>query len=118
MKVAVLGGTGKLGLGFAVRLSKTGHEVVIGSRAAAKAQEAARTIEAAVGAMTNIDAAGWCDAALISVPYAGHHALLDQLRDRLRGKIVIDATVPIDPANLLRIKTESGQSAAEETAAI
>src|SRR5437588_28039 len=48
MKIAVLGGTGKLGMGFAVRLTKTGHETVIGSRETAKAQEAAKTIGADV----------------------------------------------------------------------
>ncbi len=118
MKIAILGGTGKLGLGFAQRLSKTGHEVTIGSRDAAKAREAAGTVGGPVNGMTNSDAAAWCDAALVSVPYAGHGALLEPLKSPLGGKIVIDATVPIDPANLLRTKTASGKSAAEETAAL
>src|SRR5262245_14985046 len=39
MKIAILGGTGKLGLGLAIRLSHTGHEVTIGSRQAGKAEE-------------------------------------------------------------------------------
>ena len=45
----------------------------------------------------------------LSVPYASHRSLLEPLRGQLRGKIIIDATVPIDPANLLQIKTESGR---------
>ena len=118
MKIALLGGTGKLGLSFALRLGETGHEAAIGSRDAAKAAEAAKTAGKTARGMTNIDAAVWCEAALISIPYAGHRALLDSVREQLHGKIVIDATVPIDPANLLQIKTESGKSAAEETAAI
>jgi NADPH-dependent F420 reductase len=117
MKIAILGGTGKLGLGLAIRLSRTGHEVTIGSRDAGKASEAAKTTGAAVRGATNGEAAVWCDSALLSVPYASHRFLLELLRGQLRGKIIIDATVPIDPVNLLQIKTESGTSAAEETAA-
>src|SRR5262249_60410876 len=67
---------------------------------------------------SNLEAAAWCDLAFVSVPYSGHRALLEPLKDALRGKIIVDATVPIDPANILRTKTESGKSAAEETAAI
>src|SRR5436309_3331603 len=118
MRLAILGGTGKLRLGFALRLSKSGHEPAIGSRDAAKADEAAKTIGETVRGMTNVDAAGWCEAAFVSVPYGGHRALLEPLKEELRGKIIIDATVPIDPANLLQVKTESGKSAAEESAAI
>ena len=117
MKIAILGGTGKLGLAFALRLSQSGHEVTIGSREAVKAEEAAKTIPGIRG-VTNSEAAYWCDAALVSVPYAGHGALFESLRDSLRGKIIIDATVPIDPANMLQIKTQSGKSAAEEAASL
>jgi NADPH-dependent F420 reductase len=117
MKIAILGGTGKLGIAFALRLSQSGHEVTIGSRDAVKAEEAAKTIPGIRG-VTNSDAAFGCDAALVSVPYAGHGALFESLKDSLRGKIIIDATVPIDPANMLQIKTQSGKSAAEEAASL
>jgi NADPH-dependent F420 reductase len=117
MRIAILGGTGKLGRAFALRLSTSGHEAAIGSREAAKAEEAARTVSGVRG-MTNFDAAWWCDGALVSVPYSGHRALFESLKEPLHGKIIIDATVPIDPANLLQIRTESGKSAAEETATL
>ena len=118
MRVAILGGTGKLGLGFAARLSRTNHEVMIGSRDAAKAQEAAKTAGGRVQGGTNAEAAQWSDIALVSIPYSGHRALLEPLKDQLQNKIIIDATVPIDPNSLFQTKTESGKSAAEETAAI
>jgi 8-hydroxy-5-deazaflavin:NADPH oxidoreductase len=118
MKVAVLGGTGKLGLGFALRLHNTGYEVMIGSRDAMKAREAAATVSEIVKSGTNTEAAQWCDLAVVSVPYQSHTALLTPLKDSLQGKIVIDATVPIDPSNMLQTKTETGKSAAEETATI
>ena len=117
MKIAILGGTGKLGRAFALRLSTSGHEVIIGSRESVKAEEAARSVAGVRGA-TNLDAASWCDAALVSVPYSGHSALFGALKESLHGKIIVDATVPIDAANLLQIRTESGKSAAEETAAL
>jgi predicted dinucleotide-binding enzyme len=41
--------------------------------------------------------------------------VLEQVKEDLRGKVIIDATVPLDPINLVQIQTESGKSAAEET---
>jgi NADPH-dependent F420 reductase len=118
MKIAVIGGTGKLGLALAARLYRNGHAVAIGSRDVAKAAAAAQSIGAGAMGVTNREAAVWCEGAIVSVPYHGHHALLAPLQDSLRGKLIIDATVPIDPANMLRVQTQSGNSAAEETAAI
>ena len=118
MKIAILGGTGKLGLAFAQRLLRTEHEVAIGSRDASNAADAAKTLGDRVRGMTNAESASWCDLAIVSVPYAGHRTLLEPLREGLKGKMIIDAAVPIDPANIFQIKTESGTSAAEETAAI
>jgi len=117
MKVGILGGTGKLGLALANRLHRSEHAVTIGSRDPAKAIEAAKSMSKEIGGASNLEAAAWCDLAFVSVPYSGHRALLEPL-DALRGKIIVDATVPIDPANILRTKTEYGKSAAEETAAI
>jgi predicted dinucleotide-binding enzyme len=85
MKIAILGGTGKLGLALALRLSTSGHEAAIGSRVAAKAQEAARSASGVRG-LTNLDAAMWCDAALVSVPYSGHRVLFESLKERFTKK--------------------------------
>jgi NADPH-dependent F420 reductase len=111
MKIAIIGGSGKLGMGFGARLSRTNHEVAIGTRDVSR-------VEAAVRALTNQDAAAWCDAAIVTVPYAAHRAILGPLRAPLSGKLVIDATVPIDFQNFFRPRTESGNSAAEETYAM
>jgi hypothetical protein len=118
MKIGILGGTGKLGLAMAQRCRHAGHEVVIGSRDVSKAAEAAQKLGGGVLGSTNADAAVQSDAVFVSVPYGGHRALLEPLKSQLRGKIIIDATVPLDPGNLLQIKTDSGKSAAEETAAM
>ena len=59
MKIAILGGTGKLGLAFARRLQQTLREVAIGSRDISKAEQAAQKAGSAVLGMTNSDAARW-----------------------------------------------------------
>lgn len=118
MRVAVLGGTGKLGLGLVWRLGQAGHKVTIGSRHPGKAQDAARSISVRVDGMSNTDAAEACEIAILSVPYGGHRQLVEAVRLPLGGKIVIDSTVPLDPANPLRLRTHSGNSAAEEARAL
>ena len=118
MKIAIIGGTGKLGLGLAARLVQSSHETAIGSRDVQKAEQAAAGLNERVRGMSNIDAANWCDAAVLTLPYSAHQATLESLRDGLRQKIVIDATVPLDFNNLFRPATKSGNSAAEETNAL
>src|SRR4051812_15284050 len=85
MKIAVIGGTGKLGMGFVARFSRTSHEVAIGTRDLSKA-------EATVQAFSNSDAASWCDAAILTVPYSAHRGIVAPLRAPLSGKLVIDTT--------------------------
>src|SRR5207248_559895 len=64
VKIAILGGTGKLGLAFAQRLLRTEHEVAIGSRDASNAAAAAKTLGDRVRGMTNAESASWCDLAI------------------------------------------------------
>ena len=115
MKIAIIGGTGKLGRSLAFRAEGT-HEVVIGSRKSDKADEAARSIGGSVVGLTNEAAASWCDLAVLTLPYHAHHDVLERLRSSFSGKIVIDTTVPIDPDNLSQTRTKSNLSAAEEAA--
>ncbi len=71
MKIAILGGTGALGKGLASRWIKANHEVLIGSRDLAKAQEVA--VELGLpksSAYLNVDAAAQCEIACITVPFA------------------------------------------------
>ena len=80
-RIAVIGGTGALGLGIAARLAKAGHPVIIGSRNAAKAAEVAASIGAAaggaIGGTSNADAAAQADVVFLAVPFASHAAILD-----------------------------------------
>ena len=100
--IAILGGTGPEGMGLANRLARAGERIVIGSRDASRAQEAARQLRALVGDEAKIDgadnlaAAGQCDVAVLTLPFSGQAALLKQLKSAWKpGTVVIDTTVPL-----------------------
>jgi len=101
--VSILGATGALGYGMAVRLARTGVAVTIGSRDADRAQQAARRAREATAG--RIDGAGNADAAragglvLLTVPFRNQSETLTNLREVLRdGQLVVDATVPLAAA--------------------
>ena len=100
--IAVLGGTGPEGFGLALRWAQAGESVIIGSRDAKRAQDAAEKIKQKVGATANVSgeenlaACATADLLLITIPFEGHAALLKQIKPAIRpGSIVIDATVPL-----------------------
>ncbi|HEV2819760.1 MAG TPA: NADPH-dependent F420 reductase [Solirubrobacteraceae bacterium] len=101
--VSILGATGALGYGLAVRLARTGAAVTIGSRDAARAQEAAGRARGATGG--EIAGAGNADAAranalvVLCVPFRSQSETLTNLKEVLReGHLVVDATVPLAAA--------------------
>ncbi|MBI4278864.1 MAG: NADPH-dependent F420 reductase [Armatimonadetes bacterium] len=100
MRVAIIGGTGKEGFGLAMRWARAGVDIIIGSRDAQRAQDAAGKANAAVGAprvtgMLNPAAAAEADIVLISVPFEGHRAMVADLKDAMAGKVLVDITVPV-----------------------
>src|SRR5262245_19215987 len=100
MKIAILGGTGKEGSGLALRLARAGHAVVVGSRdeerARVKAAELATASGGDVSGAGNLAAASQSDVVILAVPFAGHRALLQELKASLAAKIVVDTVVPLD----------------------
>ena len=118
-RLAVLGGTGKFGLGLAWRFGLGGAEVVIGSRDEERAREAAARVrngldpampgtKLAVSGATNKAAAMAGSVAFVSVPFAGQEALLQELGSELDGKLVISCGVIWPPGS------QPDTSAAEE----
>lgn len=100
--IAVLGGTGPEGFGLALRWAKAGEIVIIGSRDAKRAQEAASRIKERVGPDTQIsgqDNASACahaDILVLTVPFEGHASLLKQIKPAIsEGSILVDTTVPL-----------------------
>lgn len=114
--IAVLGGTGQEGSGLAMRWAKAGHRVILGSRDAAKAAAAASAMNAAVGGAnvsgkTNKDAAGAADIVVLTVPFAAQRSTVEEVREALAGKILIDATAPLVPPKVARVQLPPGGSA-------
>ena len=100
--IAVIGGTGPAGAGLALRFVRAGEKVIIGSRHAARAQQAAERIrqrvgpQAQVSGLENSAACGASDLLVLTVPFEGQAELLKQLKAAIRpGSILIDATVPL-----------------------
>lgn len=116
-KIAIIGGTGALGAGLALRWAKAGHAVTIGSRDGARASEIARELSAKVGAeisgLENSAAAAHGDIVALTVPYASHAATLDTISQHLEGKILIDVTVPLMPPKVRTVQLPEGGSVAK-----
>ncbi|MGB6675832.1 MAG: NADPH-dependent F420 reductase [Terriglobales bacterium] len=123
--IAVLGGTGPEGFGLALRWAQAGETLIIGSRDAARAQDAANKIKqrapgANISGSENIAACAAADLLVLTIPFEGHAALLKQLKPAIRpGSIVIDTTVPLAASVGGRASRTLGVwqgSAAQETA--
>ncbi|NUT43831.1 MAG: NADPH-dependent F420 reductase [Thermoactinospora sp.] len=119
LSIGILGGTGDQGKGLARRFALAGHPVIIGSRNAQRAQEAAESIgEGATGA-ENAEVAARADIVIVAVPWDGHKELLESLREPLSGKIVVDCVNPLgfDKQGPFPLPVEEG-SAAQQAAAV
>lgn len=111
--IAIIGGTGRLGLGLARRLGRSGARVLIGSRDASRAHVAAASAGLdAAAARANPDAAREADVVFLTVPFEGHEAMLRALGPLLEGKIVVDTTVSYD-RQARAVVLIDGMSAAE-----
>ena len=103
-RATVIGGTGALGSGLALRLAAAGVEVVIGSRDAARAQKAAgwvreRAPEAQVQGLDNGQASEANEVVFLCVPFRNQSETLTNLKEHLReGQLLVDATVPLAAA--------------------
>ena len=100
VSIAIVGGTGNLGQGLAVRLAAPGIKVIIGSRDPEKARTVVESIRKASGkegieGKGNQEAVREAELVVIAVPYEGHSKMVTDLRDQIGRKIVIDAVVPL-----------------------
>jgi 8-hydroxy-5-deazaflavin:NADPH oxidoreductase len=111
--IGILGGTGAHGRGLARRFAQAGHEVVIGSRDADRAQAVAASYEGVLGG-SNAEAAT-AELVVVTVPYEGHAALLRSLATELTGKIVVDCVNPLgfDKHGPFPLRVAAGSAAQE-----
>jgi NADPH-dependent F420 reductase len=102
--VCIVGGTGALGFGLALRLGRAGVPVTIGSRDAARAEEAADRAshilpDSNFNSAENSDAVANADIVILAVPFRNQSENLTNLKTALRpGQLLVDATVPLAAA--------------------
>jgi len=102
--IPIVGGTGALGFGLALRLAAAGRAVVIGSRDAGRAGEAAARVreqvpDAEVEGAENPEAARCGPIVFLTVPFRAQSENLTNLKGALTGgQILVDATVPLAAA--------------------
>jgi 8-hydroxy-5-deazaflavin:NADPH oxidoreductase len=119
LTVGVLGGTGPLGKGLARRWSAAGVRVVVGSRSAQRADEAAAEIGGSASGAENIECARAADVLVVAVPWDGHADLLKSVAEATAGKVVVDVVNPLgfDKQGPFRLDVPEG-SAAEQAQAL
>jgi len=102
--IPIVGGTGALGAGLALRWAQAGAPIAIGSRSAERAEEAAAKLREAVPdtkveGLLNEDAARAAEIVFLTVPFRAQSENLNNLREALRpGQILVDCTVPLAAA--------------------
>jgi len=119
MKIALIGGTGRLGTGLAGRLASAGYTVLIGSREPAKAEAAAAAIASPqISGVGNEQAAREAELIFLAVPYAAHRASVVVLAGTSAGKVVVDPTVPLLSARPVELAVPDEGSVAARTQAM
>jgi NADPH-dependent F420 reductase len=106
MKIGIIGGTGDQGVGIAIRFVQAGEDVIIGSRAVEKAQEAVDKIKGLLEkddipnlkALENPVAAKEADILVLTVPLIAQQPTLTSIKEGAAGKILMDATEPLESA--------------------
>lgn len=102
--IPILGGTGALGYGLALRWAREGVPIVIGSRVAERAVEAAERVRAAipeaeVEGLVNQEAASRGPVVFLTVPFRAQSETLNNLRGALESEqLLVDCTVPLAAA--------------------
>ena len=103
-RVSVIGATGEEGFGLAARWARAGVEIVVGSRDAGRADDAAKRLlelvpEGRVSGLENPEAAAASPIVVVTVPFAGQAAIYRSIAERLgEDAVVVDGTVPVAAA--------------------
>jgi|Deesub1362A_J573_1020465.scaffolds.fasta_scaffold00036_40 hypothetical protein len=104
MKISLLGGTGDIGEGLALRWAQKGHEIIIGSRKEEKARNSAEDYmerlkklgcEVEIKGYDNAKAALEGDVVVLSIPYEYAASTLEAIKDSFTNQIVISPLVPM-----------------------
>ena len=101
LTIGLIGGTGNLGPGLALRWASAGYGVIIGSRSEEKAQGVAEELNSkldieGIRGMMNEDAIKAADICVMTVNHTAHGKTIEAIKDHLGGKILVDATARVD----------------------
>jgi 8-hydroxy-5-deazaflavin:NADPH oxidoreductase len=102
--IPIIGGTGALGYGLALRWARAGRPVVIGSRSEERAAQAATKLsqavpDAEIEGLPNELAARQGPIVFLTVPFRAQSENLNNLREALEpGQLLVDCTVPLAAA--------------------
>ncbi len=128
MRIALIGGTGDIGAGLALRLALLGHEVVVGSRKEDKAVEKCEEYQECVLdvksdckfiGVCNEDAAKEGEISVFTIPWKYVFSTAEGLREELKDKIVVSPIVPMGKeGGCFRYYPPDSGSAAEKLASI
>jgi len=101
MNIAILGGTGRQGKGLAMRFALAGHAVWVGSRTQQKADTAVAQMnetlagKAQLQAADNATAARQAEVVFLTVPHPHELPTVEALKTVLKGKVLVDVSVPL-----------------------
>jgi 8-hydroxy-5-deazaflavin:NADPH oxidoreductase len=112
--IGFIGGTGPQGRGLGLRLAQTGHRVLLGSRDAAKAEEAVAKVAEKVA-----EVCAQADVLVVVVPYAAQRPTLTDLAGAIGDRVVVCCvnSLGFDEGGPHAVPVPDG-SAAEECAAL
>ncbi|BAI60287.1 F420-dependent NADP reductase [Methanocella paludicola SANAE] len=126
MKIAILGGTGDIGEGLALRLAQK-HQIIVGSREAEKAQDAANNynrllkekgLKDDIRGMTNLDATKNSDVVILAVKYQFAIQTIQSVEGVLDGKVVVTPIVPMSKQKLCSYTPPEQGSAAKHICSV
>tara|TARA_Y100001934_G_C12101223_1_gene654066 strand:- start:35 stop:694 length:660 start_codon:yes stop_codon:yes gene_type:complete len=116
--IAIIGGTGGLGSALAFRLGRAGYKVLIGSRTESKAQYSANELNNRLGenilsGYVNLQAVKKAEIIILTIPFSNHDVIIEEIKEEVQGKIVVDTTVPLVPPKVSRVQLPLGGSIAK-----
>ncbi len=126
MKIALLGGTGDLGEGFALHWAEK-HRIRIGSRESEKAEAAAERFNETlaiferrgdISGFDNRTAAEDADMIILTIPYEHVSGVVDVVRPVLSDQIVVSPIVPMSRGEYFEYNAPARGSAAQEIQAM
>jgi 8-hydroxy-5-deazaflavin:NADPH oxidoreductase len=121
--ISIIGGTGNQGKGLALRLGAAGYPIILGSRSSEKAIKVTSEIKEQnptinIEGVDNETAAARGSIVILTIPFKSQKEIVEPLKEKLSGKIVVDTTVALIPGKPPTTESVLEGSAAEKLQSI